>query len=296
MNDRYTKLMLQQTLSPEAEAAFFEKLERASKKRKPAWKAAVVAACICLLVPVTAWAAENIFGTTKVIQCERPVLDNIPGIGLDVLYDNIENYPIKEFPRHLQKLEEGELILHNTWEEAEAYLGIDLIGNTVLTADDALPVDAFNEPTKFCQGYYGALDGQFLFAEILSAYKRNDIGFLVTATVTTDLPTANESDYHNHNITYIDEHNRKIHTQQYTTQAGIPVLIVSVTEDTQYNRSQDAWDELTDCFACFAVDNVSYEVRINSWTFVSYDLRQFESPEAKVMATLKEVLEGFTLE
>ena len=52
MKDAYTKLMLQQHTSNDA--AFYEKLENAQKQKKyrKGWKAAVAAACICLLIPV----------------------------------------------------------------------------------------------------------------------------------------------------------------------------------------------------------------------------------------------------
>jgi hypothetical protein len=58
MKEEYTKLMVQQHTSPEGDAAFFEKLETVqTNKRIPAWKVAVIAACIALMIPVTVWAA-----------------------------------------------------------------------------------------------------------------------------------------------------------------------------------------------------------------------------------------------
>ena len=73
MHDTYTKLMMHQDLSAEIDAAFYEKLENSiQKKRIPAWKAAVIAACICLIIPGCVWAAETIFGVTKVTRTERP--------------------------------------------------------------------------------------------------------------------------------------------------------------------------------------------------------------------------------
>ena len=82
MKEAYTKLMVQQHTSAEGDAKFFEKLETAqAKKRIPAWKVAVIAACICLIIPGCVWAAETIFGVTKVTQTERPDYYDRPGIG-----------------------------------------------------------------------------------------------------------------------------------------------------------------------------------------------------------------------
>ena len=298
MKETYTKLMAQQAPSPEADAAFFEKLNHfnISTKYKPLWKAAVAAACILLLIPVTVWAAENIFGATDVAICQRPTpISGVAGIGLDIQYENIENYAVKDFSKHIQKLEESEEVLHENLAEAEEYLGIDLVDNQVLSAADTRQVAAFKERGKQFKTYCCIWEDHLLFADVQSFYHRNDVRFQLTATVTADHPTVDEAEYHNTNITYFDEHNREVLTEQYMTQAGIPVLIVTVMEDAY------RWDDhdnraILDCFACFAVDNVSYKLEPKSWEFDDDDLDKYVDMDEKVIATLKEVLEGFVIE
>ena len=144
MKDAYTKLMVQQHTSPGSDAAFFEKLDSARQQRKPVWKAAVIAACVCLIISGCVWAAETIFGVTKVTICERPTyVDNKPGTGLDIVYENLEDYHIEDFSDHLQGLKEYEQVLHESWAAAEEYLGIDLIDNIHFTANDTYCRPAF---------------------------------------------------------------------------------------------------------------------------------------------------------
>lgn len=297
MKDTYTKLMVQQHTSQDGDTAFFEKLECTQPKKhmKPILRAAVIVLCIGLLIPVTAWAVENIFSTTKVTVCERPLPDNRPGIGLDIYYENIENLTPKDFSKHIQKLDEGEEKLHTTLAEVEEYLGLDLVDNPVLTAEDTHPVGAFKEAGKNFQTYCHIAEDHLLFADVQSVYNRNNVRFRITATATVDHPTIEEDVYHSTDITYFDHWARDVQTDQYMTQAGIPVLIVKVREGATYNYGAD-YGALLDCFACFAVNNISYKIEINGWSFSSDDRDQFATPEEKVMATLVEVLEGFTLE
>lgn len=294
MNEEYRNLMVQQNPSKEADTVFYELLENgAQKKRIPAWKVAVVAACICLIIPGCVWAAETLFGVSKVTVCERPIPEtNLPGIGMDIQYEHIENYELKDFPKHLRQLEEGEIRLHTSMKEVEDYLGLDLLENTVLSAEDTHLVGAFDEPGKNFQTFCGVWDGHLLFTEVLSVYKRNNVRFKMTVMASVAHPTI-EEDYHSTNITYLDERDREILSEQYVTKAGIPALIVTVTENDHTRADHRA---ILDCFAFFAVDNISYKIDVSGWFFDSYDLEKYESPDEKVMDTLKEILDGYVLE
>lgn len=295
MKDAYRKLMVQQHTVKDA--AFYKKLEQAQpkKKVKPVLRAAIAAACLCLLIPATVWAAESIFGVAKVNVCERPLTDDRPGIGLDIHYENIKNHSPKDFAKHIQKLQEGEERLHATLEEVEEYLGLDFVDNPVLSAEDTHPVGAFKEPGKNFQTYCHIAEEHLLFADVQSVYNRNNVRFRITATTTIEHPTIEEGIYHSTNITYFDHWARDIETDQYMTQAGIPVLIVMVREGATYNYGAD-YGALLDCFACFAANNISYKIEVTGWSFSSDDRELFVTPEEKVMATMVEVLDGFTLE
>ena len=251
MNETYTKLMLQQELSSEIDAAFYEKLETGiHKKRIPAWKVAVIAACVCLIIPGCVWAAETIFGITKVTQTERPDYYDRPGIGLDVVYENLEDYPIEAFPEHLQEMKEGEVIIQESWAAAEEYLGIDLVDNILFTADDTYCPASVGERGKNARCVYGVADGQFFFSSIWAIFKRNNYEYWVEAMVSVEHPTVNKEDiqnyYHGYSITYNNHNNLQVETLQHVTKAGIPVLIVTATEEYDKRLGGYDWDRLTD--------------------------------------------------
>lgn len=301
MHNTYTKLMLRQDLSGEVDAAFYEKLEKgAQKKRIPAWKAALIAACICLIIPGCVWAAETIFGVTKVTQTERPDYYDRPGIGLDVVYENLEDYPIEAFPEHLQEMKEGEVIIQESWAAAEKYLGIDLVDNILFTADDTYCPASFGERGKNARCVYGVADGQFFFSSIWAIFKRNNYEYWVEAMVSVEHPTVNKEDiqnyYHGYSITYNNHNNLQVETLQHTTKAGIPVLIVTATEEYDKRLGGYDWDRLTDCVALFAVNNVSYKVHIHGGTFREHELDRYAGPKEKSTAALIEFLDGFVIE
>ena len=323
MKDAYTKLMVQQHTSAAGDEAFYEALEKAEKKRKPVWKAAVAVACILLLIPVTVWAAETIFGVTTVTQTARPTYNNKPGIGLDIVFENIEAYPIEAFSEHLQQLTDYETAVHDSWAEAEEYLGIDLVDNIHFTAKDTYCRPAFLGKThqetsvhpdkrgqlkkrfgKNTRTVCGVYDGQLYFSTVEAEFERDQTYFSVRAMVSVDLPNEIKEDIYNYghgySITYADRYETPVdvETEQYVTPAGIPVLIVTVTTEgclSDQNAEKD-WESLVDCVALFSVNNVSYRVHANWKSFGTSDAEQYGSPEGKIMPALLEFLDGFVIE
>ena len=290
MKDAYTKLMMQQHTSDDA--AFYEKLENigTARKHKPVWKAAVAVVCILLLIPASVWAAENIFGTANItVYKQKTSIDNLPAVGMDIQYENIENYTLKDFSDHLQKLDDDEEVLHSSLEDAEKYLGLDLIKNEVLSAEDPQQVSAWGETGQKHQTYCGVQDGQLLFAQVQSVYTQKDIRFKVTAVATVEHPTADGNEYHRINANYFDQNNRNVHSEQYTTKAGIPAMIVTVKDDMSDGVPMDF-------FACFAVNNISYKIEPAAWVYSGEDFEKYENPEEKLKVKLTEILDGFVME
>ena len=246
---------------------------------------------------MTVWAAENIFGVHMVTRMERPTYDNKPGIGIDIQYENLENLEQEAFSPQLQALEEGQILYHESWQEAESYLGIDLLDNPLLTAEDTKRMTPFNGDKlgdrEHCMGIYYAAEGQFFAGRIAAGYRRGNIYFYVSAMATAQHPDVDQDmlskNYHGTSITYFGKNNAQIDTQQYTTSSGIPVLIVTATRG-QLNEFDDG---LLECTAYFAVNNISYTVTYGGG---SYDLHDTDLWTDQVLGVIKEVLEGFTLE
>lgn len=286
MNEEYTELMMQQSLSADADAAFFEKLENTSGKKKCfiSWKVAVATVCILLLIPVTAWAVESIFGTATVIKTHDITYRDKPGIGLQIHYEDIESYPIVEFPKHLQTLSEKELLTFDTWADAEQYLGIPLLSNPVLTDENTLLCIDNYWPTApagaRCHGYCLVEDGQLFYGTIRAVYERNKVSFTVSAELTASHPTKTEEalrECHGIHIEYAADCDSEVTTNRIVTQNGIPVTILSVG----IGRS-------TEYIALFAVNDISYQVR-------SVGMKGAWNNDI-VYAAILEVLDGFILE
>ena len=291
MKDAYAKLMTQQHTFHDH--AFYEKLENTPAKLKhtPLWKAAVAAACILLLIPVTVWAAETIFGVTLIKHLEGPDFRGVDSIGYAAQVENVENIPITEFSEYLQQLEESELAYFDTWEEAEQAIGIDLLDNPILTAEDTNPMKSFytgKTPSLACiEAQYGTADGQLFSVKLDGQYYRNRVGFWVSANITADNPQMTEELfqlYHSFGERYYPSSKTDgISVEQYTTENGIPVTIV--LPENGYSMPE----------AYFSVNNVSYHVDISRYeTLTSKETE--EMAEERVVNVLREVLEGFTLE
>ena len=88
MNNTYRKVMEQQCLSDQARQAIYRKLQRKEEvKTQPfVLRAAIVAACILLMIPVTAYAVKTIFGVSVVEIIKGNTKTGKFGTGYEVDY------------------------------------------------------------------------------------------------------------------------------------------------------------------------------------------------------------------
>lgn len=290
INEAYTKLMLQQNTSAEADAAFYEKLAQATPRRntRPARKAAIVAACVLLLIPVTVWAVESIFGVTRITHLEGKDFRGEDAVGYQAQVENVENIPITEFSPFLQELEETMCAYYDSWEEAEQAVGIDLLSNRILTDEGThLMASFYSNGAKYCEGLYQVADDQLFAVNIYARYYRNKTRIGVSAAMTADNPQMTEELfqlYHGFGIRYYPtRYTDHITTEQFTTESGIPVTIV-YPFDGSY-----AWPT-----AYFSVNNVSYTITVDGYEVMNGETEEMADERAN--SVLREVLEGFTLE
>jgi len=307
MKVAYTKLMVQQHTSEDA--AFYEKLENTSKTRKPVWKAAIVAACILLMIPVTVYAINFLTHDAQTMETHGTMeplptdsgfydwrfrhVDVIPTDDFEVNFGDLKRFSIKEFPRNVRKA--NSMVVHyDSWEQAVDDLDLGYLNNTVLADDDTektklrVAINYGEEPTH-CMMEYVGLDDQPCLAYLHANYERNDIELTVQANIGIEHPTALEEYYemlHTHGYGMPHRDRPKYEYEAYTTANGIPVTITKTTATQHYFHYS----------AYFAVNNISYSVDIGEWSFSPLSGEEFETPEEKVMATLLEVLEGFTVE
>lgn len=277
MNERYKNLMTQQSIAPDATDNFYNKLETAKPQgRKEYWKIGLIAACLCLLIPASVLAAKYAFGVAEI----RKINENtFPGQeGYYISLDNVKSYPMEAFAEELQSLKENKTVYYDSWKDAEAALGIDLLENEVLIDGNTHPINHFLTPGYHCAGRYMVTEGQFYAASTFAAYQRDRVSFEVKANVTAQ--TAEKAEdfmdlFHGTYSAYSKKYDPNIMTEQYTTKHGIPVTLIVVE-----------LEDLTEYSAIFAVNNVSYKVRI---------LGRYTSEKCE-RDVLLEVLDGFVLE
>lgn len=305
MNEAYTKLMMQQSLSEEADAVFYEKLEQTQPKKrmKPMLRAAIVAACICLMIPVTAWAAKNIFGITKITVETGKDFYGKDALVMHRDVENVEHIPLEEFSPYLQELKETEWLYFDSWEDAEEKIGVAFLDNTLLDDENTQPYTRHKQyrhddrgsayaalKTKATpyRGVYYAAEEQFFAASFSAEYWRNRVRFMVTTYMTTDHPLMTEEIflvYHGFGDRYYKE-NVNIITEQYVTKNGIPATIFYADYSNPFG-----W---IDPHAYFSVNNISYHIE-----FSRFDQQSGETDEQtneRLLALMREILDGFVIE
>ena len=303
MKDAYTKLMLQQHTSNDA--AFYEKLENAQKQKKyrKGWKAAVAAACICLLIPVGVWAAESIFGMTRITIGKGKNIDGKDAIVMHRDVENVEHIPIEEFSPYLQELKETQWLYFDSWEDAEEKIGVEFIDNLILDDENTQPYTrkkkyghdergiayaALKTKATPYRGVYYAADEQFFAASFSAEYWRNRTKFMITAYMTTDHPLMTEEIflvYHGFGDRYYKE-NVNITTEQYVTKNGIPATIFYVDSNNSFGYIHP--------YAYFSVNNISYHIEFNQYGNQSEETA--EQTNARLLALMREILDGFVVE
>ena len=278
MNKAYRKLMEQQCLSDQTKQNICSNLKKHNQNKPKAvcLKAAIIAACIVLMIPISVLAAEHIFGIAIFNRVENATIHDQPGVGYEVSFDTVKDRPITDFSQHLQRLEETTQVCYDSWADAEKDLGIDLISNSVITdgkTEQVLPYAAEGTPqASHCEGVYCVADGQLYSCRIGAVYQRSRVKFMVSAHITAKHPTMEHS--HNFEYVYFQADDPIFTTEQYTTKNGIPmtISIVNGVDFTDYN-------------VYFAVNDISYKLSIVGCEGIWND--------SHIYTVLCEVLEGF---
>lgn len=286
MNNPYRKLMEQQHLSDQAKQAFYYNLQHSERKKTHSFilKVVTVAACILLLIPITAYAVEQIFDVSLVEMIKGVSFRGKDATGYEVTYPELSNRPLSDFPEEIQTMDGHRLAIYNSWDQAEEELGITLVNNAFF--DDKSVERAYAYDLKYdgilkhvhCFTHYNGLDNQFYSAAITAAYRYDNMHITLDSVVTCDHPAISKEDAlesHWSSVIYETEDVEQILQEQYTAANGVTANIVTV--DRTGSKS-------TDYEATFSAKGASYRITIHS-----YD----KGRDAEVKDTLIRILEGF---
>ena len=305
MHDTYTKLMMGQDLSQDVDAAFYEKLEntKPQKKMQPLVRAAIVAACICMMIPVTAWAAKNIFGVAKITVEKGKDYNGKDAYVMHRDVENVEHIPLEEFSPYLQELKETEWLYFDSWEDAEEKIGVTFLDNTILEDENTHPYTrqkkyryderglayaALKTKATPYRGVYYAADEQFFSASFSAEYWRSRVKFMITTYMTADHPLMTEEIflvYHGFGERYYKE-DVNVTIEQYVTKNGIPATIYYTDSDHPFGWIQP--------YAYFSVNNISYHIEFTQ--FDSQDDETDAQTNERLLALMREILDGFVIE
>lgn len=286
MNNTYRKVMEEQYLSEQAKQGIYNNLQRKEEaKTQPFFlRAAIVAMCILLLVPITAYAVKTIFGISVVEIIKGNTSSGKFGTGYEVNYPDLYSRQLSDFPEEIQKMEDYRLAIYDSWQDAEEELGITLVNNTFLFDESVTRERSYNLKEEgipqrvHCFGQYNGLNNQFYRATIRAAYRYDNMFITLMSTVTCEHPAISkerEYEMHGHGVRYEDRDVDEIVQEQYIAENGINATLITV--DRNGGKS-------TDYEATFSANGASYRITIHS-----YDNKQ----DAEVKETLISILESF---
>ncbi len=248
-------MMKQQSLSDGARQAFYDSLQAPQRPRRTtATKAAVIAACLCLLLPLTAFAVEIISGRS---------ITEIFAAGYQVDHPEAYSRPLSDFPEEIRQAEQYELKTYGSWAEAEEELGVTLLSNAILSGDGVRKLTCFDlsydgiSGNRHCFAYYNGKSGQFYRATLTAAYEYRAAQVVVRSTVTAEHPEISAEDaYRLHwtSVQYDGADVAGITQEPYTAESGIRTDIVRV-EWTSGHPAEYA--------ACFFANGASYKITVS---------------------------------
>ena len=267
MTNTYRKMMQQQSVTDQTRQDFYRNLQNAQSKKAGFYfrKSIIAAICVLLVIPITAYAMETIFGISVVEIVKGNTSTGHMGTGYEVNYPDLVSRPLSDFPEEIQTMEDYRLVIYDTWEQAEEELGITLVNNTFLQSEGVTKETAYNLREEgiyrrvHCFGQYNGRNNQFYRATVTAAYRYDNMHITLRTTVTCEHPDIPKEDmYRMHwsGVQYRDHDVEEIYQEQYTAANGINATIVTV--DRTRGRA-------TDYVAAFSANGASYRITIKSY-------------------------------
>lgn len=244
-------------------------------------RSALIAAAVCLALLGTAVAAKY-FGVEIIEKPDTKWLYLMKG---GILY-----YPYDNLPDEIKSLEgKANVFAFDSWQEAEDFIGVDLMNNPVL---DASPSRNFTAKVILGKEQRVSASGKFVLTttakltefRLFGCYQMNDVNISVDGYLYTD--RAEEKDW---DETYYGRgHNLKGQDPMvcvepsYTTPSGLTAQILTLEHEDGHNE----------CQATFSLNGIPFVIT----TDLFGDVQSHNSLEKdRAQEVLLQVLDGFVL-
>lgn len=261
MNQNYFKLMEQQHLSEESKQTFYSHLYKTQNRisRFSFMKVAIFTICAILVLPITAYALDSLWGINIV-----EIINEKSKIGYEVTYPELISRPLSDFSKDVQCMDGDLLVVYDSWNEAEKALGIELVNNSILSKENVIQEHSYNFSAEgyknvHCFANYSGKDEQIYRASISAAYRYLGMQVILSSTVTCDHPSISDAEayqFHWTSTKYQSEDVEQILQEEYIASNGIQATIMEFSlADTQTTRYE----------AVFSAKSASYKVSITTF-------------------------------
>lgn len=198
MYENYKQLMQQQYPTEDA-SVFFEKKDASLRKPMALYKKILIAAaCLCLLIPSTVLAVENIFDISIVRIGPRKDLEGNDVIGYNIDFVTTKEIPLEEIGEKWRYPEEFAAARYESWQELQADLGYNLLDNSILeqeydVARSCRTFDmTFRDQSVPCTIFFRAHEGQLYSFEADASYRKGDLKVFVNTSALVEHPNIPE--------------------------------------------------------------------------------------------------------
>lgn len=254
-----------------------------SRRGRKGWaRYGLIAACLCLALAGTAFAAAQAFSVRVNFQAKDPL--DVPDMEMYTVTGGMTYFPEDIFSQEVRELAQADTPARSfqTWDELEQFVGRDLMNNPVL--EGALPgVEAkygrdMEGATHILLAAHSKADSLFHISAD-DHYMLDDVLLMRSVSLYTDAAQADFEDREPESGWYYDD-GAQLSQEEYTTPNGLTATIVQVSgRSTKYQ-------------AHFSINGVLCHI---SAYYQGTSLGAGPDRAEHTLAVLKQALDGFVL-
>ena len=233
----------------------------------------LIAACLCLALAGTAFAAVEQYFGVRIVDGVRTDMD----VWLE---GGINYYPLDSLSEEVQTLDDPDhaIRVFSSWDEMEGFIGVNLMDNPVL---DASPAEHYYQ--KWTVGSSRA-EGRFLaigsaglsHIRVIGCYEIGKVNISIMGFLFTDCTTESMEDWDQRFLGYSYPDGTELSWETYTTANGLEAQVIKVDHTGDLQKT---------CLAAFSLNGVPFVVQAASGSSLKGD-----------QEALLQVLDGFVLD